>query len=179
MTRYATPDLVDVLAACSAQLRIMESRLATVDSADLRVSDQRYLAKALLPYLSELIAINDQMTANLPHADERASNSAAGQLVTRWLANQLATKAPGRSVEVRIPPFAVVQCIEGPTHTRGTPPNVVETDPATWIQLATGRLDWQNAVASGKIRASGSRSDLSPYLPLLSSGPANGPEVNR
>jgi Bacterial SCP ortholog len=79
----------------------------------------------------------------------------------------LAQAAPGRSVEVRVPPFAAVQCIEGPRHTRGTPPNVVETDPRTWLELATGTLTWPAAVAAGKITASGNRADLSEHLPLL------------
>lgn len=79
----------------------------------------------------------------------------------------LAQLAPGRTVEVRVPPFAAVQCIEGPRHTRGTPANVVETDPRTWLELATGTLTWPAAVAAGKITASGNRADLSPLLPLL------------
>jgi len=69
-------------------------------------------------------------------------------------------------VEVRIPPFGAIQCIDGPRHTRGTPPNVVETDPATWINVATGRLDWDEACARGIIRVSGIRADLSHLLPL-------------
>jgi hypothetical protein len=85
--------------------------------------------------------------------------------VTRLLA-RLEELAPGRAVEVRVPPFAAVQCVEGPRHTRGTPPNVVETDPASWVRLATGRLRWADAVAAGKIAASGPRADLSGYLPL-------------
>ena len=75
--------------------------------------------------------------------------------------------APGGSTEVRIPPYAFVQCVEGPRHTRGTPPNVVETDPLTWIRLAAGRLDWAGAVRSGAVHASGPRADLAPYLPLV------------
>jgi hypothetical protein len=69
-------------------------------------------------------------------------------------------------VEVRVPPYGVVQCVEGPRHTRGTPPNVVETDAATWVAVATGRLGWEQAVGSGAVSASGERSDLSGYLPL-------------
>lgn len=80
----------------------------------------------------------------------------------------LADQAPGRSVEVRIPPLAAVQCVPGPRHTRGTPPNVVETDPQTWLQLATGQLTWSAALASGRVRASGQRADISGYLPLVS-----------
>lgn len=78
----------------------------------------------------------------------------------------LEARAPGRAVEVRVPPFAAVQCIEGPRHTRGTPPNVIETDPLTWIMLATGRLTWTAAAEQGTVRASGPRADLSAYLPV-------------
>ena len=84
----------------------------------------------------------------------------------RYLLEELAARAPGRSVEVRVPPYGVVQCVEGPRHTRGTPPNVVETDAATWVAVVTGRLGWEQAVGSGAVSASGERSDLSGYLPL-------------
>ncbi|AGL13647.1 sterol carrier family protein [Actinoplanes sp. N902-109] len=84
----------------------------------------------------------------------------------RALLAELARTAPGRSVEVRIPPFGAIQCVEGPRHTRGTPPNVVETDPMTWLLVATGRLSWADAVNSGRVRASGIRTDLAPYLPV-------------
>jgi hypothetical protein len=79
----------------------------------------------------------------------------------------LAADAPGKSVEVRVPPFAAVQCVEGLRHTRGTPPNVVETDPRTWLELAAGLLDWADAVESGRVTASGSRADLARWLPLV------------
>jgi hypothetical protein len=79
----------------------------------------------------------------------------------------LAEIAPGHSVEVRVPPFAAIQCIEGPRHTRGTPPNTVETDARTWLALATGRLNWTDAVRSGTVSASGSRaSEVADHLPL-------------
>jgi Bacterial SCP ortholog len=79
----------------------------------------------------------------------------------------LAAVAPGRTVEVRVPPFAAVQCIAGPRHTRGTPPNIVETDARTWLALATGRLDWAAAVADGTVVASGSRApEVARHLPL-------------
>lgn len=84
---------------------------------------------------------------------------------TRLLADALAVKAPGGAVEFRVPPFAVVQCVEGPRHTRGTPPNVVETDPLTWLRLATGRVTWAEALAAAQVRASGERADLSALLP--------------
>jgi hypothetical protein len=82
----------------------------------------------------------------------------------------LAQLAPGATVEVRVPPFAAVQCVTGPCHTRGhtrgTPPNVVETDPRTWLELATGRVAWAVAIADGRVAASGSRADVSGWLPL-------------
>lgn len=85
---------------------------------------------------------------------------------TRYLLEELAERAPGNSVEVRVPPFGVTQAVPGPRHTRGTPPNVVETDPGTWLALATGRLAWGEAVTSARVLASGERSDLSAHLPL-------------
>lgn len=78
----------------------------------------------------------------------------------------LAIKAPGRAIEVRIPPYAAIQCGEGPTHTRGTPANVIEMQAATWIALASGEITWNDALNSGAITASGLRADLTPYLPL-------------
>ncbi|MEY3195821.1 MAG: hypothetical protein RLY96_414 [Actinomycetota bacterium] len=80
--------------------------------------------------------------------------------------NALTVKAPGRAIEVRIPPYAAVQCGEGPTHTRGTPPNTIEMDAQTWLALASGELSWDQAVASGAVLASGSRADLAQFLPL-------------
>jgi len=88
-------------------------------------------------------------------------------LTCRALATGLAERTPGRSVELRVPPYAAVQCVPGPRHTRGTPPNVVETDPVTWIELATGRVGWSTAADGGRLRASGERANLSAYLPVL------------
>lgn len=86
-------------------------------------------------------------------------------LVKHYLA-VLEERAPGNSVEVRVPPYAAVQVIPGVRHTRGTPPAVVETDAETWLALATGELAWSDAVADGRVRASGERTDLTAYLPL-------------
>ncbi|GAA4727759.1 sterol carrier family protein [Modestobacter marinus] len=100
----------------------------------------------------------------------RAVLGAAVKTSARWLAQHV----PGRSVELRVPPFVAVQCVPGPRHTRGTPPNVVETDAATWLRLATGALSWAEAVGEGRVSASGNRADLSEHLPLRglrSSGP--------
>ncbi|SEB73277.1 hypothetical protein SAMN04489844_0946 [Nocardioides exalbidus] len=96
--------------------------------------------------------------AELESADTKAR-------VKHYLA-VLETRAPGKSVEVRVPPFAAVQAIPGVRHTRGTPPAVVETDAETWLAVATGRTTWAEAVDSGKVAASGERTDLTPYLPL-------------
>jgi len=84
----------------------------------------------------------------------------------RYLLQLLAEHAEGNTVEVRVPPFGAVQAIQGPRHTRGTPPNVIETDAATWIALATGTLTWADAMASGSVSASGQRADLGGYLPV-------------
>ncbi|MEU6448466.1 sterol carrier family protein [Streptomyces sp. NPDC046979] len=124
------------------------------------------LADYVVTRTVELVVHTDDLTAAVPGLDiplDRQALAAA----TRLLADALAVKAPGASTEVRIPPYAVVQCVEGPRHTRGTPPNVVETDPLTWVRLATGRLTWKDAVAEAKLSASGERADLGELLPLL------------
>lgn len=85
----------------------------------------------------------------------------------RYALEELAARHPGGSVEVRVPPFAAVQVLEGPRHTRGTPPAVVEVDPTTWIGLATGALRFDEARADGRVRASGNRADLGGLLPVV------------
>ena len=110
----------------------------------------------------------DDVAAVLRALDAGAPPGADAQrAAVRYLLYTLAARHPGRVLEVRIPPVAAVQCLPGPVHTRGTPPNVVETDPLTWIRLAAGRLGWAEAVASGTVHASGPRADLAPYLPLI------------
>ena len=84
----------------------------------------------------------------------------------RYLLQCLADRSAGNSVEVRVPPHGAVQCVPGPRHTRGTPPNVVEMTPEVWLDLATGARDWADARAGGEVRASGVRADLGPYLPV-------------
>lgn len=98
---------------------------------------------------------------------EPALDKDALATAVRLLTGVLAERAPGRSVEVRVPPYAAVQCVEGPRHTRGTPPNVVEAEPVAWLELATGRIAWSQAVESGQLRASGERADVSALLPIL------------
>ncbi|MEV4821799.1 sterol carrier family protein [Micromonospora sp. NPDC049274] len=84
----------------------------------------------------------------------------------RSLLTVLAERAPGRSVEVRVPPYGAIQCVPGPRHTRGNPPNVVEMSPQTWLEVATGRIGWMEAVTDGRVQVSGVRADLSAFLPL-------------
>lgn len=100
--------------------------------------------------------------AVLAGADDRDTTA----LAVRYLLEVLASDFEGHTVEVRVPPWGAVQAIEGPRHTRGTPPNVVETDASTWIALATGSLPWSDALAGARASASGQRADLSDVLPL-------------
>ena len=135
-------------------------RLLETDAGALPLDD--YLVTRAV----ELVVHTDDLNAAVPGLDvpyDRHALAAA----TRLLADALAVKAPGGSTEVRVPPFAVVQCVEGPRHTRGTPPNVVETDPLTWIRLATGRTAWKEAVERAEVSASGERADLGALLPLM------------
>ncbi|MDJ0377234.1 sterol carrier family protein [Cryobacterium sp. PH31-L1] len=95
-----------------------------------------------------------------------ASRDIRAQAV-RYTLQLLAEQAEGNTLEVRVPPFGAVQCVAGPRHTRGTPPNVIETDAATWLALATGAISWADGVATGAIHASGARATLHGHLPLL------------
>lgn len=87
-------------------------------------------------------------------------------LAVRGLAERLAEQVPGHHVEVRVPPYSAVQCVEGPRHTRGTPPNVVEVEPVAFVELCAGRLAWSDAAGDGRVRTWGDRADLSDHLPL-------------
>ncbi len=104
--------------------------------------------------------------AAIVEARAPGSSRDATATAVRYLLQLLATSAEGNTVEVRVPPFGAVQAIEGPRHARGTPPNVIETDAATWLALATGSLGWAEAVASGAVHASGQRADLAEHLPI-------------
>ena len=84
----------------------------------------------------------------------------------RYLLEELAERAPGNAVEVRVPPFGATQCVAGPKHSRGTPPNVIEMDADTWVALATGSLSWHQAVSDSRITASGTRAHLHGIIPL-------------
>ena len=91
------------------------------------------------------------------------------QLATavRFLLEELGSNHPGNSVEVRIPPYGAVQCIEGPSHSRGTPANVVEMDPGSWMELALGWITFEEVLVAGKLTASGNRSDLAGLFPIF------------
>lgn len=115
----------------------------------------------------DLVVHCDDLSRSVPGAEPVPLLRPGLATTVRLLAEILASQAPGRSVEVRVPPFVAVQAITGPRHTRGTPPNVVETDAITWLRLATGRARFADAVGSGAVRATGPRSDLSPHLPVL------------
>jgi len=121
----------------------------------------------LMTRILEVLAHSDDLSRSLPAREPIAFDRTALAAGVRALAGMLAARYPGRSVEVRVPPFTAVQAIAGPRHTRGTPPNVVETDGLTFLRLATGRAEWPAAVATGQVRASGNRADLSEQLPLL------------
>ncbi|MGJ7905845.1 sterol carrier family protein [Actinopolyspora sp. H202] len=116
------------------------------------------------------------VAATLPWLDDRAPRPGRSELAraVRLSLRTLEQVAPGHTVEVRVPPFSAVQCVSGPRHTRGTPPNVVETDPHTWLSLATGRIGWDRAISQELVAASGSRADLSWWLPLLRIGDPDG-----
>jgi uncharacterized protein (TIGR03083 family) len=120
----------------------------------------------------EVVVHADDLTRSLPERESVRLERGALSACCRTLTAILAAQQPGRSVEVRVPPFAAVQCgladDPGPTHTRGTPPNVVETDPVTFVRLATGRLSWDEAREARLVKASGQRANLASVLPLIS-----------
>ena len=144
---------------------------ATVTSAGGPTSTVDLVATRVV----ELVVHADDLSRTFPELEPVPLRRPALGVACRALANVMATRYPGRSVEVRVPPYAAVQCSAvrdgvldpGPTHTRGTPPNVVETDAVTFLRLCTGRTAWDVALASGKVAASGLRADLSEMVPLL------------
>jgi len=123
---------------------------------------------ALAAWLEAAVPASGVPASGVPAPEVPASGvpRAVTATAVRYSLEEVTARAPGNSVEVRVPPFGVTQCVEGPRHTRGTPPNVIECDAATWLAMVTGRLNWADAVASGKVAASGLRADLSDLLPL-------------
>lgn len=158
-------------------LAVVDERYAaanrTVDELGLRdvvVTTRRVpvrLADYLVTRVIEIAVHADDLARSVPEVDPAGVPRDTLRLAVRALLEVLAERAPGRSVEVRVAPFAAVQCIEGPRHTRGTPPNTVDMAPPFWLRLAAGRTTWADVVASGAVLASGSRADLSAHLPLF------------
>jgi uncharacterized protein (TIGR03083 family) len=118
--------------------------------------------------VNELVVHSLDLSASAENVPPVEIDGQALGIACRMLTAILAEKVPGRTVEVRVPPYAAVQCVGGPRHTRGTPANVVEAPPVTWVELATGRLGWAEARRAGRVSASGERADISEYLPVLS-----------
>lgn len=164
------PELVDRLDAAVDTLTVElgpdRGRPAAVLAPRGPLTLEDFLASRII----EVVVHADDLSRSLSDAEPVTLHRGAVARCSRALVGILADRHPGRSVEVRIPPYAAVQCAigdPGPTHTRGTPPNVVETDALTFLRLATGRTPWPAALATGKIHASGLRADLTPVLPLL------------
>jgi len=147
----------------------LAAEAALADATPDFVVDARFGAMRLPDYLATRCVEATVHTLDLAAALGVAPtlDRSAAATAVRLLTGVLADRSPGRSVEVRVPPYAAVQCVEGPRHTRGTPPNVVEADPVTWLELATGRITWAEAAETGRVRASGERADLSALLPIL------------
>lgn len=136
-----------------------------------RIDHDRSDAGPLAERVVRVVALSDDLARSVPDHPGPDLDRAAVRIAVRTLLDRLAENAPGRSVEVRVPPYAAVQCVAGTRHTRGTPPSVVETDPVSWIRLATGRAEWADLVATGAVSATGERCDLSRYLPVLAPDP--------
>ena len=160
------PDTPRLLASTWAEA---EAALGAAGDAD-HVAAVRTLATRwsdlIATRILEIVVHTDDLNRSLPQL-QRAASKDAQRVAVRTLLDMLAERVPGKAVEVRVPPFAAIQCIEGPRHSRGTPPNVVEIDPWTWIRIACGRMDWDQALSSHAVQASGARADLSDHLPLL------------
>ncbi|MFJ2958546.1 sterol carrier family protein [Streptomyces sp. NPDC087270] len=160
-----TADPLVALEAAAEQLAALEAEATRADRlvpspfGPMRASD------FLVTRLVELVVHSDDLARATGIEVGFDRHAVAGAV--RVLADALAAKAPGNSVEVRVPPYAAVQCVEGPRHTRGTPPNVVETDPVTWLRLSTGRTSFADEVDAARVSASGERADLAAYLPVL------------
>jgi uncharacterized protein (TIGR03083 family) len=126
------------------------------------------LSDLMTTRVNELVVHSLDLSASVPNDEPVVIERSALGVSCRMLTAILAERVPGRTVEVRVPPYAAIQCVEGPRHTRGTPANVVEVQPVTWVELATGRLSWAEAAAGPALQVSGDRADISAHLPVLS-----------
>jgi uncharacterized protein (TIGR03083 family) len=156
--RDAREGVADLAAAVAA------ARAALADADEMQIVQQRTGAHTLHD------AVHFRIIEGVVHGIDVGMDPdpIAQRIAVKTLVDVLVKRAPGRSVELRIPPYTAVQVVEGPRHTRGTPPNVVELGPRAFLDLATGRARWSDAVRDGQVRASGERADLSAHFPLLS-----------
>jgi uncharacterized protein (TIGR03083 family) len=174
----STPTASDVVDAGTRQLVeggvVLADEVADAEGIMERYGDEDLIAMRFGPMRFDDFLVSRVVEATV-HADdlERSTGVEFPQdrealaITVRQLADAMAAKVPGNSVELRVPPFAAVQCVPGPRHTRGTPPNVVEMAPRTWIRLAAGRMTWDEATAEALVSASGQRADLKEFLPLM------------
>jgi uncharacterized protein (TIGR03083 family) len=161
---HSPAELIDRLGAAVAAVPADVDPTQTVIGGRGPITALDWIATRIV----EAVVHSDDASRSVPDRPAVPVERATMAHATRTLAGLLATQAPGRSVEVRVPPFVAVQAVAGPRHTRGTPANVVETDPVTWVRITTGRVGFSEAVATGAVRASGNRADLTAYLPLMS-----------
>jgi uncharacterized protein (TIGR03083 family) len=163
-------DAAAVLAnAADARADLFDSLAGAVD--DPVIAGRRgplRLTDLMTTRVNELVVHSLDLSASVPDVPPVGIDSGALAISCRMLTGILAERVPGRTVEVRVPPYAAIQCVGGPRHTRGTPANVVEAQPVIWVELATGRLGWAAARRDGLLSASGERADISEYLPVLS-----------
>jgi uncharacterized protein (TIGR03083 family) len=155
--------------ATRARAELLEALASTHD--DPVVTGRRgplRLSDLMTTRVNELVVHSLDLSASLRDVEPVPLDRQALGVACRMLTAILAERVPGHTVEVRVPPYSAVQCVEGPRHTRGTPANVVEADAVTWVELATGRTSWAAAVGAGQVRASGDRADISEHLPVLS-----------
>ena len=166
--RYHDHGIANALAQLKTNLRVWLADHSDDKRTSHELLDQQLQTLSDREPLEQLIALT-VLATDLTHAAGAGPiiPPQAQRIVVQVFLDRLNEKSPGQAVEVRVPPFAAIQCIQGPTHTRGTPPNTVETDALTWIRLATSRVAWADAVATHLVIISGERADLSGLLPLV------------
>ena len=165
----ALPGLAEVIAATLPEVADLKSAVVQAKTA-LEAADPERNVQQRTGAHTLTDALLFRLIEGVVHGLDLgiAPDRSALKEVVRALVALLAETVPGHAVEVRVPPYAVTQCVAGPRHTRGTPPGTVEADPVAWLLVATGRLSWEAAVVDGRIRVRGDRADLRPHLPLLS-----------
>jgi uncharacterized protein (TIGR03083 family) len=165
LASHTSREMVEALAASADP----SARLALCHPADVIIAGRGPIRVMdwLESRIAELVIHTDDLNRSLPRRMPIEIDREALGRVCRLLIGVLATRAPGKAVEVRIPPYVAVQVVAGVAHTRGTPPNVIEMGPSEWIRLAAGRQSWTELVAAGAVAASGSRADLAMWMPIL------------